>query len=242
MSRFLRNFRAQQWAYLTLRNCVHCASHLQHCTDLFIVPQFYSILLSYIFYTYIQGRKYENRDRRYMDLKKPQVFMHLYENKHSIMSVCIKRYTPRLHLQGNIKVWYSWTSLSVKFVTLRYSIPIQTLQSPRPNPSSSHDCTSSNIIPVGWGHVAEPVRLNPNQFLSNGRRKVPNRIYARLIQSACGWGKDDCAIMSSLILFRQTGRQTGRPAQWGWSWRDAHCHQAWLDELSGKYHGCQRVS
>lgn len=130
----------------------------------------------------------------------------------------------------------------VKFVTLRYSIPIQTLQSPRPNPSSSHDCTSSNIIPVGWGHVAEPVRLNPNQFLSNGRRKVPNRIYARLIQSACGWGKDDCAIMSSLILFRQTGRQTGRPAQWGWSWRDAHCHQAWLDELSGKYHGCQRVS
>lgn len=127
-------------------------------------------------------------------------------------------------------------------VTLTFSIPILTLQSPHPKPSPSHYCTSTNIIPVCWGHVAQPVRLNPNQFLSNGRRKVPNRVYARLIQSACGWGKDDCAIMSSLISFRQAGRQTGRPAQWGWSWRDAHCHQAWLDELSAKYHGCQRVS
>lgn len=88
------------------------------------------------------------------------------------------------------------------------------------------------MIPVGSGHVAEPVRLNPNQFLSYGRRKVPNRVYAWLIQSACGWGEDDSAIMSSLISFLQAGRQTGRPAWWGWCWRDAHCHQAWLGELS----------
>lgn len=57
--------------------------------------------------------------------------------------------------------------------------------------------------------MAEPVRLNPNQFLSDGRRKVPNRVYAGLIQSACGWGEDDCAIMSSLISFRQAGRRAG---------------------------------
>lgn len=55
-----------------------------------------------------------------------------------------------------------------------------------------------------------PVRLNLNQFLSNGYRKAPNRVYAQLIQSACGWGKDDCAIMSFLILFHQAGRQAGR--------------------------------
>lgn len=57
--------------------------------------------------------------------------------------------------------------------------------------------------------MAEPVRLNPNQFLSYGRRKVPNRVYAWLIQSACGWGEDDSAIMSSLISFIQAGRQAG---------------------------------
>lgn len=55
--------------------------------------------------------------------------------------------------------------------------------------------------------MAEPVRLNPNQFLSDGHRKVPNRVYARLIQSACGRGEDDCAIMSSLISFLRAGRQ-----------------------------------
>lgn len=65
------------------------------------------------------------------------------------------------------------------------------------------------MIPVGSGHVAEPVRLNPNQFLSYGHRKVPNRVYAWLIQSACGWGEDDSAIMSSLISFLQAGRQAG---------------------------------
>lgn len=109
-----------------------------------------------------------------------------------------------------------WSSLSVKFWRVNtYSDPPTTTSRTAMEPSS-------NIIPVGWGHVAEPVRLNPNQFLSNGRRKVPNRVYARLMQSACGWGKDDCAIMSSLISFRQAGRQTGRPAQRGWSWRDAH--------------------
>lgn len=55
--------------------------------------------------------------------------------------------------------------------------------------------------------MAEPFRLNPNQFLSNGRRKVPNRVYAQLIQSACGWGEDDCAII--FPNFISPGRQAG---------------------------------
>ena len=43
--------------------------------------------------------------------------------------------------------------------------------------------------------MAEPVRLNPNQYLSNGLRKEPNQVYSQLIQSA--WG----------AFSRQAGRQ-----------------------------------
>lgn len=132
--------------------------------------------------------------------------MQLYESKHSVMKVLAsKDKLLDFIYRGILKC--DTAELHCQVITLRYSISFLTLQSPRPKLSSSHHCTTSDIIPIGWGHVAEPVRLNPNQFLSNGRRKVPNRVYAQLIQSACGWGKDDCAIMSSLISFHQADRQ-----------------------------------
>lgn len=82
--------------------------------------------------------------------------------------------------------------------------------------------------------MAEPVRLNPNQFLSHGRRKVPNRVYAWVIQSVCGWGEDDCAIMSFLISFCQADGQACSvglvlegclllPGMAGWAQRQIPC-------------------
>lgn len=68
---------------------------------------------------------------------------------------------------------------------------------------STDSSSESSAAGVGWGSVAGPVSLNPNQFLSDGLRKVPNWVYAWLIQSASGWGEDDCAIKSSLISFHQ---------------------------------------
>lgn len=82
------------------------------------------------------------------------------------------------------------------------------------------------IIALGEKHEAESFRLNPNQFLSSGHRKEPNRVSALLIQSACGWREYDCAIMSSLISFSRADRQAIRPAWWGWYWKDARGHKA----------------
>lgn len=145
-------------------------------------------------------------------------------------------------LHGTIKLNFMSVELLLWYIYIGLLLPrwilIPTLLSPPP-PSSSYQCPSSEIIPVGWGHVAEPVRLNPNQFLSDGHRKVPNRVYAQLIQSACGWGEDVCAIMSSLISFRKAGRQTGRPAWRGWCWKNARYQQAWLDQLSANVHAVE---
>lgn len=101
-------------------------------------------------------------------------------------------------------------------ITLRYSYwhtacwlkSILTLQSPPPPSPSSHQCPSSDIIPVCWGHVAELVRLNPNQYLSNGLRKVPNQVYAQLIQSACG-GMTVPSCLPWFHFSRQAGRRAG---------------------------------
>lgn len=79
--------------------------------------------------------------------------------------------------------------------------------------------------------MAEPVRLNPNQFLSDGRRKVPNRVYARLTQSACGWGEDDCAIMSSLISFRQADRQAGLLSGAGAGRKPTATRHGWMSSV-----------
>ena len=148
--------------------------------------------------------------------------MHLYENA-ALWKKCLpqKIYSST----ASIKMWSSWTRLSVKSslwdtIILAHCLLVKLLFKP-PLPqaplSSSHQGPSSEIIPVGWGHVAEPVRLNPNQFLSDGHRKEPNRVYPRLIQSACGRREDDCAIMSSQISFLQAGRQTdGQACSVGW--------------------------
>lgn len=96
------------------------------------------------------------------------------------------------------------------FALTLLTIQITILFSHLPPPallSLYHQWPSAETTPHGWGHVAEPVRLNPNQFLSSGRTKAPNRVYALLMQSACRWGGDDCAIMSSLISFSQADEQ-----------------------------------
>lgn len=66
---------------------MYCASHLLHCTDIFILPQFYSILLSYIFYTLLHILRAGN-----MKIESQRVYGSENMKIQHYESVCIKRH------------------------------------------------------------------------------------------------------------------------------------------------------